>query len=121
MAWISESDLEVWKMEKFAGLGYASASGAEISPEKPDPERRSFHEAILRKVFEKAVRRLNRAVAFTEVVDILEVCGFDRPDISVLSEEFLLEILHRRVPARRGSAARADRRRSARGARARCA
>ena len=35
---------------------------------------------------------LNRAVASTEVVDILEACGFDRPDISVLSEEFLIEI-----------------------------
>ncbi|WP_170409909.1 type I restriction endonuclease subunit R [Ruegeria arenilitoris] len=35
---------------------------------------------------------LNSAVASTEVVDILEACGFDRPDISVLSEEFMLEI-----------------------------
>ena len=35
---------------------------------------------------------LNRAVASTEVIDILEACGFDRPDISVLSEEFLIEI-----------------------------
>lgn len=34
----------------------------------------------------------NRAVASTEVIDILESCGFDRPDISVLSEEFLIEI-----------------------------
>ena len=46
-------------MEKLAGLGYAVASGAEISPERREPERRSFHEAILRKVFEEAVRRLN--------------------------------------------------------------
>ena len=37
-------------------------------------------------------RLLNAAVASTEVVDILEACGFDRPDISVLSEEFLLEV-----------------------------
>jgi type I restriction enzyme R subunit len=33
---------------------------------------------------------LNRAVASTEVVDILEAAGVDRPDISVLSEDFLL-------------------------------
>ena len=33
-----------------------------------------------------------KAVASTEVVDILEACGFDRPDISVLSEAFLLEL-----------------------------
>jgi type I restriction enzyme R subunit len=35
---------------------------------------------------------VNRAVASTEVVDILEACGFDRPDISVLSDEFLMDI-----------------------------
>ena len=31
-------------------------------------------------------------MASSEVIDILEACGFDRPDISVLSEEFLHEI-----------------------------
>lgn len=35
---------------------------------------------------------INNAVASTEVVDILEACGFDRPDISVLSDEFMLEL-----------------------------
>lgn len=35
---------------------------------------------------------INNAVASTEVVDILAACGFDRPDISVLSEEFMLEL-----------------------------
>ena len=35
---------------------------------------------------------LNRAVASTEVVDILEACGFDRPDISVLSDAFMIEL-----------------------------
>ena len=40
-----------------------------------------------------AIQQLvNNAVASTEVVDILEACGFDRPDISVLSEEFMIEI-----------------------------
>lgn len=33
---------------------------------------------------------LNRAVTSTEVIDILEAAGIDRPDIGVLSEEFLL-------------------------------
>lgn len=35
---------------------------------------------------------INSAVASTEVVDILEACGFDRPDISVLSDAFLIEL-----------------------------
>ncbi len=40
-----------------------------------------------------AIQQLvNRAVASTEVVDILEACGFDRPDISVLSDAFMIEI-----------------------------
>ena len=55
MAWNSESDLEDWMMEKLAGWAMPTASGAEISPEKRDPERRSFHDAILRKIFTKAV------------------------------------------------------------------
>lgn len=59
MAWNSESDLEDWMMARLTGLGYAADSGAEISPEKRDPERRSFHDAILRKVLAKAVKRLN--------------------------------------------------------------
>lgn len=33
---------------------------------------------------------LNRAVASTEVMDILEVAGIDRPDLSVLNEDFLM-------------------------------
>ena len=40
-----------------------------------------------------AIRQLiNQAVASTEVVDVLEACGFDRPDISVLSDAFLMEM-----------------------------
>lgn len=35
---------------------------------------------------------INNAVVSTEVVDILEACGFDRPDISVLSDAFMLEL-----------------------------
>ncbi|MEZ5733875.1 MAG: type I restriction endonuclease subunit R [Paracoccaceae bacterium] len=40
-----------------------------------------------------AIQQLvNRAVASTEVVDILEACGFDRPDVSVLSDAFMIEL-----------------------------
>ncbi|WP_170446207.1 type I restriction endonuclease subunit R [Ruegeria arenilitoris] len=40
-----------------------------------------------------AIQQLvNNAVASTEVVDILEACGFDRPDISMLSDEFMIEL-----------------------------
>ncbi|MCB1356098.1 MAG: type I restriction endonuclease subunit R [Maritimibacter sp.] len=59
MAWNSESDLEDWFLERLAGLGYETGSGADISPETRDPERRSFHDAILRKTFVASVARLN--------------------------------------------------------------
>lgn len=40
-----------------------------------------------------AVQQLiDRAVASTEIIDILKVAGINAPDISILSEEFLLEI-----------------------------
>jgi type I restriction enzyme R subunit len=40
-----------------------------------------------------AVQQLiDRAVASAEIIDILKVAGIDSPDISILSEEFLLEI-----------------------------
>ncbi|WP_444461911.1 type I restriction endonuclease subunit R [Rhodobacter capsulatus] len=40
-----------------------------------------------------AIQQLvNNALASTEVVDILEACGFARPDISILSEEFMIEL-----------------------------
>ncbi len=71
MAWNSESDLEDWMMGKLAGLGYAADSGAEISPEKRDAERRSFHEAVLRKVFEEAVRRLNPSLPDGAVQEVM--------------------------------------------------
>jgi type I restriction enzyme R subunit len=35
---------------------------------------------------------VNRAVASTEIVNILAACGLDRPDIAVLSDEFLAEL-----------------------------
>ena len=40
-----------------------------------------------------AIRQIvNRAVASTEIVDILAATGITTPDISILSEEFLAEV-----------------------------
>jgi type I restriction enzyme R subunit len=35
---------------------------------------------------------VNQAVASTEIIDVLAACGLDRPDIAVLSDEFLTEL-----------------------------
>jgi type I restriction enzyme R subunit len=48
---------------------------------------------------EAAIKQLiSRAVASTEVVDIFKAVGIDRPDISILSDEFLEEV--RNLPQR---------------------
>lgn len=48
---------------------------------------------------ESAIRQLvSRAVASTEVVDIFAAAGMDKPDISILSDEFLAEV--RNLPQR---------------------
>jgi len=48
---------------------------------------------------EAAVRQLiSRAVSSTEVVDIFAAAGLDKPDISILSDEFLAEV--RELPQR---------------------
>jgi type I restriction enzyme R subunit len=46
-----------------------------------------------RKNYETAIRQIvNQAVASTEVVDIFDAAGLKRPEISLLSEEFLQEV-----------------------------
>ena len=66
-----------------ANLVKATVSNAERSPEE----------------MEAAVRQLiSKAVSSTEVVDIFAAAGLDKPDISILSDEFLAEV--RELPQR---------------------
>ncbi len=57
--------------------------------EKLDADRKGKRNGVSDFAIQQLV---NNAVASTEVVDILEACGFDRPDIGVLSEGFMVEI-----------------------------
>jgi type I site-specific restriction-modification system R (restriction) subunit len=42
---------------------------------------------------EHAIQQIvSRAVASTEIVDIMKAAGLERPDISILSDEFLAEV-----------------------------
>ncbi len=60
-----------------ASLVKATVSNSEKSPEE----------------METAIRQLvSRAVSSTEVVDIFAAAGLDKPDISILSDEFLAEV-----------------------------
>ncbi len=66
-----------------ANLVKATVSNAERSPEE----------------MEAAVRQLvSKAVSGTEVVDIFAAAGLDKPDLSILSDEFLAEV--RELPQR---------------------
>ncbi|MZR14332.1 HsdR family type I site-specific deoxyribonuclease [Maritimibacter sp. DP07] len=77
MAWSSEADLENWMLEKLAELGFRVRSGADISPEARDPERRSFHDSILKKTFREAVARLNPELSEGAVAEVVSKVNDD--------------------------------------------
>lgn len=85
-AWLTESDLENWMMGKLGALGFATASGAEISPEKRDPERRSFHDAVLRKILSKAVARLNPHLPDSAVAEVISRVADDTLSGDLIAE-----------------------------------
>jgi type I restriction enzyme, R subunit len=67
-------------------VGFFQAVKAVIA--KSAPENRRSQEEI-----EHAIRQIiSRAVASDEVIDIFEAAGLKKPDISILSEEFLAEV-----------------------------
>ncbi len=75
-AWAIRDELGLFQ-EIRASLVKATVSNFERSPE----------------AMETAIRQLvSRAVSSTEVVDIFAAAGFNKPDISILSDEFLVEV-----------------------------
>lgn len=73
---ITEDAIEQTALEWLANLVKATVSDSEKSPED----------------MESAIRQLvSRAVSSTEVVDIFAAAGLNKPDISILSDEFLAE------------------------------
>ena len=74
---ITEDAIEQTALEWLANLVKATVSDSEKSPED----------------MESAIRQLvSRAVSSTEVVDIFAAAGLNKPDISILSDEFLAEV-----------------------------
>ncbi len=75
-AWAIRDELGLFQ-EIRASLVKATVSNFERSPE----------------AMETAIRQLvSRAVSSTEVVDIFAAAGLNKPDISILSDEFLVEV-----------------------------
>ncbi len=67
-------------------IGFFQAVRSRLMQRSPDEER-------TRDNLDHAVRQIiSRAVASGEVTDIFEAAGLDKPDISILSEEFLAEV-----------------------------
>lgn len=67
-------------------VGFFQAVRAALA--KSSPDRRSSPEEI-----EAAIRQIiSRAIAADQVIDIFEAAGLKRPDISILSDEFLAEV-----------------------------
>ena len=68
-------------------VGFFQAIQAALSKSVPGDGKKSPADREL------AIQQLvSRAVVSTEIVDIMKAAGFERPDISVLSDEFLAEI-----------------------------
>src|SRR5690606_6498196 len=67
-------------------VGFFQAIRVELVPSVTGPRR-------TRQERELAVQQIvSRAVATTEIVDILQAAGLRSPDISILSDEFLAEV-----------------------------
>ena len=68
-------------------VGFFQAIQAALAKSVPGDGKKSSADREL------AIQQLvSRAVVSTEIVDIMKAAGFERPDISVLSDEFLAEI-----------------------------
>lgn len=68
-------------------VGFFQAIQAALAKSVPGDGKKSTSEREL------AIQQLvSRAVVSTEIVDIMKAAGFEKPDISVLSDEFLAEI-----------------------------
>ena len=69
-------------------VGFFQAVRNRLVKRSPDEERTQDD-------LDHAVRQIiSRAVSSGEVTDIFEAAGLDKPDISILSEEFLAEVRH---------------------------
>jgi type I restriction enzyme R subunit len=76
-------------------VGFLQTVRAALAKDAGDPEKGRKSSAAREMAIQQIV---SRAVVSTEIVDILRAAGIERPDISVLSEEFLAEV--RELPRR---------------------
>jgi len=68
-------------------VGFFQAIRAALAKSEPGEGKKSTAEREL------AIQQIvSRAVVSTEIVDIMKAAGFEKPDISVLSDEFLAEV-----------------------------
>lgn len=68
-------------------VGFFQAIRAALAKSEPGPGKKTAAEREL------AIQQIvSRAVVSTEIVDIMKAAGFESPDISILSDEFLAEV-----------------------------
>jgi type I restriction enzyme, R subunit len=73
-------------------VGFFQAIRAALIKSVPGDGKKSTAEREL------AIQQMvSRAVVSTEIVDIMKAAGLERPDISILSDEFLAEVLRPEV------------------------
>lgn len=82
MAYLSEAAIEQIVLDQLRGLGYATASDAEIGPDGKAPEREAYAETVLAKRLSSAIARLNPGIPEEARGDALrKVLATERPSL----------------------------------------
>jgi len=92
----TESIVEEAALAWLEGAGWGVRPGADIAPGEPAAERDDYGQVVLVPRLRGALPRLNPALPAEAledgVLDIFAAAGLDKPDISILSDEFLAEV-----------------------------
>jgi type I restriction enzyme R subunit len=82
MAYLPEAAIEQIVLDQLRGLGYATASDAEIGPDGKAPEREAYAEPVLAKRLSSAIARLNPGIPAEARGDALrKVLATERPSL----------------------------------------
>jgi type I restriction enzyme R subunit len=86
MTKLTESAIEDFAIKLFERLGYSYVYAPDIAPDGAGSGKTSEEiETTIRQVIDKAL-------VSEQIIDVFDAAGIKKPDISILSEEFLLEL-----------------------------
>lgn len=105
MTQVYESQVEELALDWLEHIGWRTAHGPDIAPDTPSEERPDYTQVVLEQRLCDAIARLNvnlpsstlddalrKLLRPEDVVDIFAAAGLEKPDISILSDQFLAEV-----------------------------